>query len=61
MPDINLEYIKGGSFMNVDEFSESQIKAEADFDTDSIQTNEDEGYEQIMIHKGSIGFGKANP
>ena len=41
MPDINLEYIKGGSmssFMNqsVDDFSEHQIKAEADFDSESI-------------------------
>ena len=38
MPDINLEYIKNGSmssFINqsVDDFSEQQIKEEADFDS----------------------------
>lgn len=65
MPDINLEYIKNGSmssFINqsVDDFSEQQIKEEADFDSTSIQTNEEDGYEQIMIHKGAIGFGKSS-
>lgn len=49
MPDINLEYIKNGSmssFINqsVDDFSEQQIKEEADFDSTSIQTNEEDGY-----------------
>ena len=63
MPDINLEYIKSSqgmtNFLNssVDDFDESVIKAEADCDTDSIQTQDDEGYEQIMIRKGAIKFG----
>lgn len=61
MPEVNLDYIRSNSmsnFLNVDEFSENQIKADADFETDSIQTNEDD-YEQIMIHKGAIGFAKS--
>ena len=50
------------SFLNqsVEDFSEQQIKQDADFDSESIQTNEEDGYEQIMIHKGAIGFGKSS-
>jgi hypothetical protein len=59
MPEINMEYISGMSkFLDqsVDEFSDSCIQADVDLDAsiDSIQTNDEDGYEQIMINKGTF-------